>query len=571
MHNISLQKLSIIIFSLLLIFASVFGYSTIHLSKKFSQIEVSWSSYKSQKNGKARLNNSLYGALGYGGMIHNFKNYIIRKDFDTFVKLERSMGAAQGLVKQYFALSSSAAERLALNDIQSMLDDYQKNVNLIRKEIKSGNLSSKIDALVKVDDKLALRGLKVLSDEIISEHGYFKDERNKPVLAAVIRSELGYGGMIHAFKNYILRKDKKYKEIALRSIENIDLTIKKYLKLNISAGEKTALEDIMNTLGKYESNFEKIDQLIEKNLTPEEIDNQVRVDDSYALRGLQTLDQDIINQIDQKSVHLSSLLKDVSYQENINGVVVITSTILIAIFIFLIFSRKIINPVKKISEVMFEMAHGNLDAYPEDRTNNNGYDNTELGNMEASLHIFKTNEIKRREAEEEIRKLALTDPLTGLANRNQFEKKYYEMIAFGKREEKSLTLLAIDLDNFKPINDEYGHAAGDLILKSVAKNLLLTFRETDLVARIGGDEFSVIMYGAEDIKGVVKTVERLIALIPSPVSFGKDTLSVGVSVGIAQHIYENDDSLDLLMQNADKALYKAKESGKNTYSVYTSD
>jgi diguanylate cyclase (GGDEF)-like protein len=255
----------------------------------------------------------------------------------------------------------------------------------------------------------------------------------------------------------------------------------------------------------------------------------------------------------------------------VNGYIVICSTISIAVFLFYIFSVKIINPVKKISETMLEIASGNLEINLEDHSYNENDKNTELGKMEASLRIFMKNEIKRREAEEEIRKLALTDPLTGLANRNQFEIKYLEMAALAKREEKSLYLLAIDLDDFKPVNDEYGHAAGDMILQSVAQKLLLTFRETDLIARLGGDEFSVVLYGAEEISGVVKAAERLLTLIPSPVPFGKDMLSVGVSIGIAQHGYEEGDDLNMLMQNADKALYEAKNSGKNTYSIYSQD
>lgn len=568
MNNLSLRKLSIIIFSLLLIFALVSGYSTVYISKQFSEMETSWSLFKAQNNEKARLHNSLYAALGYGGMIHNFKNLILRKDVNTYVKLERSMGAAQGLVKQYLALSSSPAERLALNDIEIMLINYQESLALVRKEIENNSVSSEIDSLVKVKDELALRGLKVLSSEIIDEYRYFEDESNKPVLSIAIRSALGYGGMIHSFKNYILRKDKKYKEKALESIANIEGIIKKYLNLDPSTGEKTALEDITGMLEQYRSNIELIDQGIESNLTPEEIDAKVKIDDSYALRGLYTLDQDTIQNIDEKSLQLSLMLKDISYRERINSIVVIFSSISLAVFIFFVFRKKIITPIKNISEIMHEMALGNLDSYSE---SHNKVDNTELGDMEASLRIFKENEIKRRKAEEEIRYLALTDPLTGLANRNQFINRFTEMVALAKREEKNLTLLAIDLDDFKPINDEYGHSAGDLVLITTAKNMLLTFRETDLVARLGGDEFFVIMYGTTDISGVIKTVERLISVIGSPVLFGKDELSVGVSVGIINHNFGDEINLDLLMQNADKALYKAKDSGKNTYSVYSSN
>jgi len=568
LNQLSLHKISIIIFLTLLIVASIFGYGTIHLTGQVNEINSSWISFKSQHTEKARLINSLHGRLGYGGMIHDFKNYILRKDFEHFVKLQQSMGAAQTIVKQYFALSSTPAEKLVLNDIQSMLDNYQAGVELVRDEISKGSKSQKIDNLVRIDDSLALRGLQVLHGEIIAEHEYFNDKQQKPVLAADLRIELGYGGMIHSFKNYILRKEKKYREKALSSIINTENIINKYYQLSPSTGEKTALEDIQFVLMKYKKNIELIDKGIKNKSSPEEIDNQVKINDSYALRGLITLDQDIINQIEKKSERLTLMINNIIKVERFNGIAIIVFIILVAIFIFWFFSKKIILPVKNISEIMHEMAKGNLDVELDSYKKYNKNNQTELGKMDNSLRIFRENEKRRREAEEEIRKLALSDPLTGLANRNQFEKRYYEMVALAKRDEKPLAMLALDLDKFKPINDEYGHSAGDEILKAVASNLILAFRETDLIARLGGDEFAVILYAPENIESVEKAAKRVIALIPTPIVFGKDMLSVGISIGIALHSYEDEDNLELLMKNADNALYQAKEAGRNTYCVH---
>jgi len=568
LNKLSLQKLSIIIFLLLLIVASLFGYGTIHLAGQVNEINSSWISFKSQHTEKARLINSLHERLGYGGMIHDFKNYILRKDFEHFVKLQRSMGAAQTVVKQYFALSSTPAEKLVLNDIQTMLDNYQTGLELVRDKISKGASSHEIDKLVKIDDSLALRGLQVLHVEIIAEYEYFNDKQQKPVLAADLRIELGYGRMIHSFKNYILRNDKKYRNKALSSITNAEKIIKNYKKLTPSIGEITALQDISHALIKYKNNIELIDKGVKNKLSAEEIDKQVKINDSYALRGLVTLNQDIINQIEKKSERLSHMIDNIIKTGRINSIVIITFIILIAVFIFWVFSKKIIHPVKNISNIMSEVAKGNLDIELDTRLRYDKNDQTELGKMNNSLRVFRENEKRRREAEEEIRKLALSDPLTGLANRNQFEKRYYEMISLSKRDKKSLAMLALDLDKFKPINDEYGHSAGDQILKAAANNLILAFRETDLIARLGGDEFSVILYAPENIESVEKAAQRLISLIPTPVVFGKDMLSVGISIGIAMHSYEDEENLELLMRNADNALYQAKEAGRNTYRVY---
>ena len=568
MNHLSLRKLSIIILIALSAIAFIHAYSSIRMSDQINEIQQSWSSFRSQNNEKARLINDLHQVLGYGGMIHNFKNYILRKDITLFAKNERSMGAAQSVVKQYIALGTSPTEKLVLSDIQTMLDHYQQAILLVRDNIALKNTSIEIDLLVKTNDDLALRGLKVLEDGIISKHQFFANRQNKPVLASDLYAEFGYGGMIHSFKNYILRHDVKYKTNTLNSISNIENIIKEYKKLQTTVGENTALEDIVSVLNKYKKNIDIIDQGIEKNMSPEEIDHQVKINDVYALRGLKTIEQDIIYQIEKKSDLLGFLIQDVYNKEQRNAVIVIISTIFIAIFIYWVFTSKVINPVKNISNVMLKMSQGevNIPINPVKIRYEN--DNTELGQMHNSLKIFKENEIKRQIAEEKITRLALTDPLTGIANRNKFEHGINEMVTLAKRDEKLVALLALDLDNFKPINDEYGHAAGDLILKAVANNLLLIFRETDLVARLGGDEFSVVLYAPDSLESIKKTLQRVIALIPTSVPYGKDQLSVGVSIGVALHQHSANFDLDVLMNNADTALYQAKEGGRNTYRIF---
>lgn len=568
MDHLSLRKLSIIILIALSSIALIHGYSSIHVAEEIDEIQQSWSAFRSQNNEKARLVNSLYQVLGYGGMIHNFKNYILRKDFSHFIKVERSMGAAQAVVKQYIALGTSPTEKLVLSDIQTTLDHYQQAIILVRENMSDDSKSIEIDNLAKVDDELALRGLKLLQNEIISLHPFFADRTNKPVLASALYAEFGYGGMIHSFKNYILRRDVKHKKNALNSIVNIEGIIDEYKQLSPTTSEKTALEDITSVLKKYKSNIEVIDQGIEKKWSPEKIDSQVKISDTYALRGLKAIEQDIIYQIEKKSELLGVLIQDVHNREKQNAIIVITSTIFIAFFIYWVFTTKIISPVKNISRVMLKMSKGDINTpiYPQELRFED--DNTELGQMHSSLQVFKDNEIKRQIAEEKITRLALSDPLTGLANRNKFETSINEMVVLAKREEKLIALLALDLDKFKPINDEYGHAAGDLILKAVANNLLLIFRETDLVARLGGDEFSVILYGPDNIESITKTLQRVIALIPTSVSFGKDKLSVGVSIGVAFHQHNDNFDLDVLMNNADTALYQAKDAGRNTYRIF---
>lgn len=562
-ENLSLKNLSIIFLSVLVIIAAIFSVGSYRQIKQVDEINTAWLSFKSQHAEKARLETSLRATLGYGGMIHDFKNYILRKDFARLARLQKSMGAAQSIVTQYFALSTTQAEKLVLEDIQEALNNYQIGLELARDEIKKGKSSKEIDARVRISDHFALRGLKVLRQEISSEYSYYNDRKQKPVLASLIRTELGYGGMIHSFKNYVLRGDDKYFKNTLSSIQQTESMILEYRELTPTLGEKTALDDISSTLKNYKAKLLAVKKIIKKGKTPEQIDKLARVNDKHALRGLITLDHDIILQIEEKSNALSKKLIEINVNEEINSYITVVIVLLLAIYLYSIFSTKIIRPVKNLSIVMSALANGEMDVdfdYPTSAK-------TEMGEISRAFKIFQKNESKRKAAEEEVQRLAMTDPLTGLANRNQFEKSYHEMVSLAKREEKLVALFALDLDKFKPINDEYGHAAGDIILKNVAENLLLAFRETDLVARIGGDEFSIILYGPESIDTIKNVASRVIKLLSTPILVGDEMLSIGASIGIATHEFNGDEDMDSLMGRADKLLYEAKEAGRNTYRI----
>ena len=155
---------------------------------------------------------------------------------------------------------------------------------------------------------------------------------------------------------------------------------------------------------------------------------------------------------------------------------------------------------------------------------------------------------------------AYHDPLTELGNRALFYELVQHHLAIAGREQRPLSILAIDLDNFKVVNDEEGHAAGDQLLEAVARRIESTIRASDAAARMGGDEFSILLVDA-DRQSAQETAERLVAELSQP--YIGITTPVSASIGIA--VYPAD-GLDLaeLLENADRALYAAKRSGRNT-------
>lgn len=166
-----------------------------------------------------------------------------------------------------------------------------------------------------------------------------------------------------------------------------------------------------------------------------------------------------------------------------------------------------------------------------------------------------------------LERLALRDHLTGLPNRKLFYDRLKQAVLAGNREQKSFALFMLDLDSFKKINDTLGHYVGDEVLKEVGKRLMDTLRESDTVARIGGDEFAVLLPGAE-VSYSKHVASRLQNSMLEPCVIEKHNLFIRISIGIALFPYHGKEA-DPLMRRADAAMYSAKRN-QSSYSLYSS-
>ncbi|AVD91876.1 MULTISPECIES: bifunctional diguanylate cyclase/phosphodiesterase [Pseudomonas] len=173
------------------------------------------------------------------------------------------------------------------------------------------------------------------------------------------------------------------------------------------------------------------------------------------------------------------------------------------------------------------------------------------------------------DAHARIQHLSLHDPLTGLANRNKLARHLEQALLRGS-DSPPLTLLLLDLDNFKPINDSLGHAAGDAVLQEVATRLRDTTRDGDLVARLGGDEFILVLSGMDNSSEIDRFCARLIGLLQQPIVFENQPLHIGASIGVAQTRNQGFDAGELI-RCADIALYQAKADGKNTWRYFVAE
>jgi diguanylate cyclase (GGDEF)-like protein/PAS domain S-box-containing protein len=197
------------------------------------------------------------------------------------------------------------------------------------------------------------------------------------------------------------------------------------------------------------------------------------------------------------------------------------------------------------------------------------HDRDVMGNVVQS-HGIVQDITERKLAQEKIKQLAMTDQLTGLANRNQFYATFDKFINMAKRDSALLGVMILDLDMFKAVNDTYGHQTGDKLLNVIAQVFRENCREIDLIARLGGDEFAIVLYKPLDKGAITDVATRIIRAFETAMHVNGNHLHVGVSIGISLFPAHGSEQHELI-ENADAALYQVKRHGKNNLRFYDPD
>jgi diguanylate cyclase (GGDEF)-like protein/PAS domain S-box-containing protein len=174
---------------------------------------------------------------------------------------------------------------------------------------------------------------------------------------------------------------------------------------------------------------------------------------------------------------------------------------------------------------------------------------------------------ERKLAEQHLEFLANFDPLTGLPNRRLFFDRIGQSLLNAKRQEHFVGLLYLDLDRFKEVNDSFGHAIGDLLLKEVSERLAQVLRLSDSIARMGGDEFTVILTKIVEPEDAAIVAQRIVDSLAKPFLLEGHMITIGVSIGIGIYPIDGKDP-DTLLKKADTAMYRAKGMGSNLFRYY---
>lgn len=227
---------------------------------------------------------------------------------------------------------------------------------------------------------------------------------------------------------------------------------------------------------------------------------------------------------------------------------------LVVVVIFGLILCYLFRPLREASRQIHQMADGDLPLEPLAVVRHD-----EVGEMVDGFNFLVA---KVRENEQRMTRLAHQDALTNLPNRLSFLMRAEQTIALFQRRNSRLALMFIDLDGFKPINDVYGHEAGDQLLQQVAGRLAEGFRKADMVARYGGDEFVVLLTDIRDPDATAVLADKIIAKLAQPYRVNELEVVIGASIGVA-FLPDDAEDMDALIAQADAAMYDAKRAGRN--------
>lgn len=248
-----------------------------------------------------------------------------------------------------------------------------------------------------------------------------------------------------------------------------------------------------------------------------------------------------------------------------------TASLLFAAWLVLRIRSNVTQPLGAITQALSSLASGDRDVQVPEVNRSD-----EIGEMAKAFDVFRANSFAlkhaheaTRLAQEQAQSLARHDVLTGLPNRRVFSAELQTALAHARSEPTLYSVLMIDLDRFKPVNDLQGHAVGDLVLCEVARRLMGAVRKNDTVARLGGDEFAIIAEAEPQTypDHVIRLAGRILAAIREPIIAGETRIEIGASIGIATCPVDGSEP-DVLLHAADLAMYRAKRDGRGTFRFF---
>ena len=496
--NIKKRTFLAIIFCSLSIF-SVISIAYI-LNKHMQKTESIWTEFVSLELEKAQIMREISYGFGYGGFIHNFKNYVLRQEASTYLTAKKNALHTLNAIEQYKALNTHSDTLAQLKILETTVLNYQKNLEVAHQLITTGASTNEVDKQVKIDDRATIAAIAALRIAIQNSAAYTtsmaKKNHNSTQMAlifgfAFIIATLLISCTYIVFNLYMMQI--KFKEVdtlfdsspyAILSVNHLGLIKKANAMASEIFGYSTKQLLTMN-----------IDSL---------------VPDQFASAHRQHRTQFMTSE-----QHLAMQgRKEQLYGKNQFGQLIPVSIAVASYY---------------------------------------------TGKTKQAIAIIKDDSLELK-----LKKESRQDCLTKIGNRTACNELINQSIAHAKRHNQPLSVIMIDIDNFKVINDNFGHLVGDSVLEKMAGLLSAHIRETDHLFRWGGEEFIVLTPGCNESQAheLAEKLRAKAAHYPFDEHF-----TITISLGITGfHI--DQDSHKSLIQRADQALYKAKNNGRNqSYSI----
>jgi len=381
----------------------LFGGAMIATSSLFTinsiaTIKTTWDAFEESRSAKGAALNALRKEIGYGGMIHQFKNFVLRHDVDRVGIVNAKLGGAASAIARYRALGLNEEERGAISDIQNMLAAYTQALSRATNLVSQGKSQTEIDALVRVNDTAAIQGLDVLDAEVTKVTGANAERPNKSQAIASLRKAMGYGGMIHNFKNMVLRPGDETRDTTNQDIAAALGAIRLYSERSLTVSERKALNNISGVINAYKMALDTVDQFAKQGKSPAALDLAVKIDDVPALEGLDTLTREIFlqNKIEETKVNTAlALVISITKAANLLLLAVIS---LLIIAVLWLTRTQITGPIARMTDIMTRLAAGDLDLEVVGKKQNN-----EIGEMGRAVEVFRNTAIEQKNGEQALR------------------------------------------------------------------------------------------------------------------------------------------------------------------------
>lgn len=353
---------------------------------------------------------------------------------------------------------------------------------------------------------------------------------------------------IPSWRNIITKTQREFKKVFLETKRNM-----------VRDREKTLIASVQKLHHKYIRQVSNQIKRFEQGLLDPNLQQYLRSQESVVEEIVQILDQLIVLNVGRLEERLEQAKNLKRFNQRLSVAVILIVTLTSALLVFIL-NQNIIQPIKRLMEGVRKFSGGNFAAQVPVVSQD------EVGELSGAFNEMAKNIKHDRQ---KLTALTITDEKTGLFNFRHFKSAIHEEMKRAERYHRHLGLVMIDIDHFKHYNDTNGHPMGDLLLKELSLILKESIRETDMVARFGGEEF-IIMLPETTRQEVIKLAESLRLRIKNhifPMEEKQPGKDLTVSMGVASYPSKTVVSPDTLLEKADQALYKAKKRGRNRVSI----